>query len=69
MPDGPYKRYRHKQTEVLARQVTEKKVITVDDFDKEIVLYPGDWEIIRLKDGTHYGNVKGSFEENFEEVE
>lgn len=60
-----FKRYKHKGTEVLARQVTETTVVKTD-FGK-IVLHAGDWEIYD-QDGTHYGNTKTKFDRNFDEI-
>jgi hypothetical protein len=62
MGNGPYRKFKHNDTEVLARQVDETTVIKTDR--GKIVLHAGDWEIID-EDGTRYGNTDEKFRRNY----
>ena len=62
MGDGPFQKYVHNDTEVLARQVNTTTVVKTDR--GKIVLHAGDWHIIDA-DGTEYGNTDGKFKRNW----
>lgn len=69
MVDRPFKKYRHKPTEVWARPVSGTLVVKTPHGGK-IVLHEddGDWEIIK-KNGRKWGNGGKEFPENYEEVD
>jgi len=66
MSDGPFFKFKHRQTVIQARRVTRAKVIKTDR--EKIVLHPGDWEIIGT-DGTNYGNTDDQFTGHYEPVD